>query len=48
MKTVAIPNPESFLNGRLALYELTVSLRHRSEENMLDRPFLLSVRPPAR
>ena len=48
MKTVSIPSPESFPNGRLALYELTVSLRHRSEENMLDRPFLLGVHPPAR
>jgi hypothetical protein len=47
-KTLTLPAPESVSNGGLPLYELVVSLRHRSGENMLDRPFLLSVHPPSR
>jgi hypothetical protein len=48
IKTVALDRPESSPNGRFALYAIVVSLKHRSEENMLDRPFLLSIRPPSR
>ena len=45
-RSVDLPNPAFYPNGRFRLYEVDVSLRHFSEENMLDEPFLLRIVPP--
>jgi hypothetical protein len=45
-RTVILPEPAFYPNGRFRLYEVDISVRHRSDENMLDHPFLLRVTPP--